>query len=1010
MIDNKNTRGRGYWKFPKFLLADANFRSELVECIKQTVIDNEGTEPGLLWDTVKNSIRGFTIEYLSREKRQRKEKIEVLENQIAHHTLQRDQRAFEGDPYKAAFHTDQVDKLQNKLDKVYEELNNAAFKFKAAQVYYESNRCTKFYFRSRVYCNDSIKCLENSKGERITSQKGILEECRSYYEALYTQPRVTDNPMLKQKFLNKIPRNALSEEGSALLGKEITMEELHEAIKGMKRDSVPGEDGLIVDFYLTFWNVVKDLLFSSLQYAFEVQHMSITQRRGMIRLLPKENRNPLLVSSWRPITLLNVDYKAITKLFAKRLSLFLPDLIHPDQKGFIKHRTIHENLLDVQAVMTACETEDTEAMLLLLDIQKAFDSIGWDFLRSVLLQYGFPGYFVTWFEIFYTGKELHVLNNGHMSEVIFPSRGISQGCSISPLYFILALETLALAIRDNPKIVGMSVLGKNKKVSFLADDGLLVLKWTQQTFNELLQVLKEFGEVSNLQVNKHKSTIVTIGPRRNERDRLVGSEFFPSAPDGRFHYLGIDWDVKRHSCPELVNFKREMASIKKQVMERNNFSHTMIGRVLNVKSLFASKLIYKLQSIPSPATEWLNGLQSILNQYIWSFGRHYVKASQLYLPVAEGGLNMLNLSLYEKALKFNWLHKAANGFNSFWAIQLQSCLKVPLVELLCYNIKSTHLAWVCCKELPPIWELTLKHWCDIHYTKTEGNVALMPVKYNSALTSKSFRSVFNEDFIDLYHAHGVHTVSDFLDIYDSWTKVELKTFKACLVMKCISNEWLTQNDSASFGEVSSLELSLNRPASVKQFYSLLLTLQTPVVNKAALKWEEDFPGLAVSDNWSTICRIQNQLVQVKLRMFYYRFINRAFTMNVKKIRFENFKGTIDCSFCKDTEETFVHIFWDCPRVSHLWSSLITWCKTNVCKDATYSKENCLIMGFNKPVLNRIVTVAKYRIHVLRLFGGDFSFETLLARIQGDKASTLNAYSQLPYLSATRGRELWSPLA
>ena len=152
-----------------------------------------------------------------------------------------------------------------------------------------------------------------------------------------------------------------------------------------------------------------------------------------------------------------MDYKILTKVFSLRLSSVLPKLIHHDQKGFIKGRSIYENLLDIQALMTMCDNMDSETMLILLDIEKAFDSIGWDFIKSVLIQYQLPDSFIRWFEIFYTDKELRILNNGCMSEAISPKRGVAQGCGISPLFFILALEVLTLAIRDNQNIEGIMI-------------------------------------------------------------------------------------------------------------------------------------------------------------------------------------------------------------------------------------------------------------------------------------------------------------------------------------------------------------------------------------------------------------------------------------------------------------------------------------------------------------------------------------------------------------------------
>ena len=252
----------------------------------------------------------------------------------------------------------------------------------------------------------------------------------------------------------------------AYLDQPITLNELHNSLKAMNMGAVPGEDRLTVNFFLTFWDLVKGLLHASYLYAFDTGFLSITQRRGLIRFLPKKDKKPLFVSSWRPITLLNVDYKILTKLFARRLAKFLPNLVHKDQKWFIAGCTIHENLLDIQALLSAYDNLNTEGMLILLDIQKAFDSIGWSFIRSVLVTFEFPDSFLRWFDIFYARKELRVINNGYMSAPIFLSQGVAQGCGILPLFYVLAFEILALAIRDNPLIKGISINGVSKKSTF----------------------------------------------------------------------------------------------------------------------------------------------------------------------------------------------------------------------------------------------------------------------------------------------------------------------------------------------------------------------------------------------------------------------------------------------------------------------------------------------------------------------------------------------------------------
>ena len=401
--------------------------------------------------------------------------------------------------------------------------------------------------------------------------------------------------------MSHVSRNVLSYEGSLALDKPLSISELYDALKNMRMGAVPGEDGLTVEFYEKFWPIIQNYVYSSFVYAFDKGVLSISQRKGIIKLIPKKNKDPQLIPSWRPITLLNVDYKILTKVFSRRLAGFLPELIHHDQKGFIRHRDIHENILDIQAIISACDSNDSEAMLLMLDIEKAFDSISWDFLSAVFRQFGFPESFLQWFKVFYSGKELYIINQGQLSEVIFPERGVAQGCGISPLYFILGIEVLALAVREDPRIEGITMFGASKKISLLADDGILALRWAKSILDAVKEVLDEFHVVSNLQVNPLKSLIIPIGPRSHNRSSLEAEQSFPHESREYFHYLGTDIPLHRNLTIVENHLNMVMVKIKQIAEKRSSPDHSILGRILTVKQLMLSRFIYTLMHAPSPS-------------------------------------------------------------------------------------------------------------------------------------------------------------------------------------------------------------------------------------------------------------------------------------------------------------------------------------------------------------------------------------------------------------------------
>ena len=155
------------------------------------------------------------------------------------------------------------------------------------------------------------------------------------------------------------------------------MDELEESLKHMKSESAPGFDGFTVPFYKKFWPTIGSYVLDNIHYAHEIGAFSVDQRRGVIKMLPKRNKNPAYVKNLRPITLLNVDYKLLTKTLATRLRGIIPTLLHEDQKGFVRSHFLGESVIELQTLMhMAANFEiDKEFAILLLDIYKAFDSI-----------------------------------------------------------------------------------------------------------------------------------------------------------------------------------------------------------------------------------------------------------------------------------------------------------------------------------------------------------------------------------------------------------------------------------------------------------------------------------------------------------------------------------------------------------------------------------------------------------------------------------------------------------
>ena len=165
--------------------------------------------------------------------------------------------------------------------------------------------------------------------------------------------------LIEEEFLTNASLPKLNENQKSQCEGLMTESELLKSIKTFKNGKTPGTDGLTAEFYKFFWNDIKDLLLSSINFALEYGRLSTEQRRGIISLLPKKDKDRLYLKNCRPIRLLNVDYKILAKALGNRIISFLPTLIDEDQTGYIKKRFIGNNIrtskgLDAWASRVKC--------------------------------------------------------------------------------------------------------------------------------------------------------------------------------------------------------------------------------------------------------------------------------------------------------------------------------------------------------------------------------------------------------------------------------------------------------------------------------------------------------------------------------------------------------------------------------------------------------------------------------------------------------------------------------
>jgi len=184
----------------------------------------------------------------------------------------------------------------------------------------------------------------------------------------------------------------------------------------MTNDKSPGSDGLTSEFYKRFWKESGDDVVQSINSAFDKGELSICQKRGIITLLPKKDKPTDVLNNPRPVILLNVaDYKIAAKVIANRIAKVLPDIMCPNQTGYVKNRYIGENIRLIADIIDYTKRKEIQGVALFPDFKNPFDSIERDYLSTMLDVFNFKEDFKRWVRVFYTDISSRVTNNGFSS-------------------------------------------------------------------------------------------------------------------------------------------------------------------------------------------------------------------------------------------------------------------------------------------------------------------------------------------------------------------------------------------------------------------------------------------------------------------------------------------------------------------------------------------------------------------------------------------------------------------
>ncbi|GJZ80021.1 putative RNA-directed DNA polymerase, eukaryota, reverse transcriptase zinc-binding domain protein [Tanacetum coccineum] len=450
-------------------------------------------------------------------------------------------------------------------------------------------------------------------------------------------------------------------------------------------------DGYMAAFFKEAWEFIANDVIKAVQEFFRNGNLLKELNHTIIALIPKVS-TPTRINDYRPISCCNVLFKVISKIISNRIKGSLNGLISPNQSTFVPGRRISDNILLTQELMHNYHLDrGTPRCAFKVDIQKAYDTVDWEFLRRALAAFGFHHCMIAWIMECITTTSFSICINGSLHGHFLGKRGLRQGDPLSPYLFTLIMEVLTLMlqrrVRNSDLFTYHRYCSKMELINLcFADDLLLFAHGDVNSARVIMDTLDEFKLASGLTPSLPKSTAYFCNVLNHTKISILHVLPFE---EGRLpvKYLGVPLVSSRlifQDCKELIE------KVQNRVNDWKNKSLSAAGRLQLIRSVLSSMHIYWASMFILPSCV-LNDIEQLMRGFLWcqgrlKKGRAKVSWDLVCRPRNEGGLGIRKLDLFNKALMavhlwnlislkdslwVKWIHTYKLKNQSFWDIPIR---------------------------------------------------------------------------------------------------------------------------------------------------------------------------------------------------------------------------------------------------------------------------------------------------------------------------------------------------
>ncbi|CAF4543415.1 unnamed protein product [Rotaria sp. Silwood2] len=372
---------------------------------------------------------------------------------------------------------------------------------------------------------------------------------------------------------------------------------------------------------------------------------------ALLILLKKDGNSNGSMTNFRPLSLMNIDYKILSKVLSVRLRKVLHNIIHHNQTCGIPGRTIHDNVHTIRSIIECYSRNHEPIGVVQWDQEKAFDRINHDYLVELLRRFGFGRDFISWIKLLYTNATFRIKINNAISDSIPFKSGVRQGCSLSGNLFVICLEPLLHNIRRNPRIPGVIPPGGQYpaviksifndpsanttiKLSAYADD-VTTIVFSVDDECATKSTFQLYNKASGGKTNEDKTLILWCS------DWLDPPPFESKVNQNWGDFLGVPIDTTgKLPSSELTKI---VSNVRRQIGIWSNIESSLFERATILKAFICSRFVY-IFSLMLVSNNIVDNLQKEINNYLWKQKRPTVKFKTCIGKRSDGGVGLIHLN------------------------------------------------------------------------------------------------------------------------------------------------------------------------------------------------------------------------------------------------------------------------------------------------------------------------------------------------------------------------------